>query len=467
MRAVTHLNPEHLAHLTSVVGDEHLSTIPADLDQHARDQSFHEARRPAAVVWPGSTQEVSQVLQYANRQRIPVTPWGAGTSLEGNPIPLYGGLSLDLRRMNRFLKVRPEDFQVEVQAGIFYKDMNAVLARQGLFFAPDPGANASIGGMIANNAAGTRTLRYGTTKDNVLRLEVVLASGDVLRTGTHASKTSSGYDLVHLFVGSEGTLGVVTEATLRLAPLPEQFSAAIASFSDAAAATRAVSAIMGTGMVPAALEFLDLATVQALNESGEFELPEHPTLLMEFHSASQATLKEELGLVQQFCHGEGCQSFEGGLGRAERDRLWRARHQTYEILVRRRPGAAYLIVDVAAPVSRYPELVAVAERAMVERGLEGYLVGHAGDGNLHPLIPYEPGHEASYAAALEAEEAIVEVAVAMDGTATGEHGVGIGKRAFMAREHGASLQVMRAIKTSLDPNGILNPGKVFDPDSLT
>jgi len=364
VRAVARLKPEHIAHLAAIVGDEHLSTIPADLDQHSRDQSFHAARRPAAVVWPGSTQEVSQILRHADQQRIPVTPWGAGTSLEGNPIPLYGGLSLDMRRMNRILKVRPEDFQVEVQPGMLYKDMNASLARQGLFFAPDPGANASIGGMIANNAAGTRTLRYGTTKDNVLRLELVLASGEVLRTGTHASKTSSGYDLVHLFVGSEGTLGVVTEATLRLAPLPEQYSAAIASFAAPADATRAVTAIMAAGMVPAALEFLDLATVEALNESGEFELPQHPTLLLEFHSASHTALKEELDLVQQLCQEQGCQAFEGGLGRAERDRLWSARHQTYEILVRRRPGNAYLIVDVAVPVSHYPELVAVAERAM-------------------------------------------------------------------------------------------------------
>ena len=465
MRALNHLKPEHNTYLASIVGDEHLSVNPADLDQHARDQSFHEAHRPAAVVWPGSTQDVSQILHYADQQRIPVTPWGAGTSLEGNPIPIYGGLSMDMGRMNCIVKVRPEDFQVEVQAGMLYKDMNDTLSRKGLFFAPDPGANASIGGMIANNAAGTRTLRYGTTKDNVLRLEVVLASGEILRTGTHASKTSSGYDLVHLFVGSEGTLGVVTETTLRLAPLPEQFSAVIAAFSDADAATRAVSAIMGAGMVPAALEFLDLPTMEALNDSGEFELPRHPTLLIEFHSTSQAALKEELDLVQKICQEEGCLAFEGGLGRAERDRLWKARHQTYEILIRRRPGSAYLIVDVAVPVSKYSELVGVAERAIEARGLQACMVGHAGDGNLHPLIPYEPGNEASYAKAISAQEAIVEAAISMDGTATGEHGVGIGKRAFMAREHGVGLHVMRAIKTALDPNGILNPGKVFDTDS--
>ncbi len=466
MSGYTSLTPQDLKQLAAILGPDRLSTAPAELDQHARDQSFHLPQRPGAVAWPGSAQEVSQVLAYANRQRIPVTPWGAGTSLEGNPIPLHGGISLDLRRMNRILSVRPDDFQVDVQAGALYKDMNTLLARQGLFFAPDPGANASIGGMVANNAAGTRTLRYGATKDNVLRLEVVLASGEVLHLGTRAAKTSSGYDLVHLLIGSEGTLGVVTEATLRLAPIPAQFSAAIASFAQPAAATRTVSAIMGAGITPAALEFLDLATVQALNESGEFELPPHPVLLLEFHSASAAALREELDLVQGIAAEEGCLAFEAGLGRGERDRLWKARHQTYEILVRRRPGVAYLIADVAAPVSDYPALVAAAERTFSRYGLEGYLVGHAGDGNLHPMIPYEPGDQASYALALSAEEQIVEAAIGMGGTATGEHGVGIGKRAFMRREHGSALELMKAVKTLLDPHHILNPGKVFDFDNL-
>ncbi len=462
MSGFAEITPQHLSDLAEIVGDSHLSTASSELDLHARDQSFHIPRRPQVVVWPGSTQEVSQILRYANKHRVPVTPWGAGTSLEGNPIPLFGGVSLDMRRLNRILSVQADDFQVVVEAGTLYKDMNQSLARQGLFFAPDPGANASIGGMVANNAAGTRTLRYGTTKDNVRRLEVVLASGEVLHTGTQASKTASGYDLVHLFVGSEGTLGVVTQATLRLAPLPEHFSSAIASFGDAASATRSVSAIMGSGLVPAALEFLDLETVQALNESGEFELAPHPTLLLEFHSAAEAALKEELALVESLCREEDCLAFEGGLGRAERDRLWRARHQTYEILVRRRPGTSYLIVDVAAPVSKYPELVSIAQQEMSQRGLQGYLVGHAGDGNLHPLIPYQAEDEDSYAVAVAAEEAMVEAAIAMGGTATGEHGVGIGKRGFMAREHGASLGVMRAIKATLDPRGILNPGKIFE-----
>ncbi len=461
---IQNLTADALDFLASVVGDAHLSVKEADRDQHASDESFHTARRPAAVVWPASAEEIAAILKYADQNRIPVTPWGAGTSLEGNPIPIYGGIVLDTLRMDQILEIRSDDFQVDVQAGVKYKDMNAVLGKQGLFFPPDPGANASIGGMVANNAAGTRTLRYGMTRDNVLRLEVVLASGEIIYTGTRSTKTSSGYDLVHLFVGSEGTLGVVTQATLKLAPLPEKFSAVIASFPSLESATGAVSTIMGSGMTPAALEFIDPATLVELNASGEFELPVEPTLLMEFHSATDAGLKEELAVMEELCREEGCLTFEAGLGRSERDRLWKARHQTYEILVRHNPRSAFLIVDVAVPVSKYPQLVALAQSALSQRDLQGYLVGHAGDGNLHPLIPYTPDDADSYTLALAADQAIVEAAISMGGTATGEHGVGIGKRQFMALEHGKSLDVMRAIKAALDPNNILNPGKIFPPE---
>ena len=457
------LAPDDLAFLASVVGENQVSIKTADLDQHARDQSFYEPRRPAAVVWPGATSEVAAILKHANRRRIPVTPGGAGTSLSGNPIPLYGGIVLDMRRMDKILSVHAADFQADVQAGILYKDMNAALAKHGLFFAPDPGANASIGGMIANNAAGTRTPRYGATKDNVLRLEVVLPSGEIIRAGTRSRKSSSGYDLIHLFIGSEGTLGVVTETTLKLAPLPENFSAAVASFPSLENAARVVSSIMGSGLIPAALEFLDPVTLRAINATGEFALPEQPTLLMEFHSASEAGLEEELAVVKTICEEEGCVSFEAGLGRAERDRLWRVRHQTYETLVRSNPGRSFLIGDVAVPVSEFPKLVAASEKAMSARGLQGSLVGHAGDGNLHPLIPYTPGDSESHALAVAAEKEIIEAAISMEGTATGEHGVGLGKRRYMRLEHGDSLNVMRRLKAALDPNDILNPGKLFEP----
>ncbi|MBI5029074.1 MAG: FAD-binding oxidoreductase [Chloroflexi bacterium] len=458
------LTSADLDFLISVVGKEYVSTRDADLDQHSKDESFHQAVRPSVVVWTQSAAEISAVLKYANDHHIPVTPWGAGTSLEGNPIPIFGGIVLDTSRMDKVIQLRADDFQIDVQPGLRYKEMNATLAKQGLFFPPDPGANASIGGMIANNAAGTRTLRYGTTKDNVLRLEVVLPSGEIIRTGTRAKKTSSGFDLVHLFIGSEGTLGIITEATLRLSPLPEKFSAAITSFSTTEAATQVVTNIIGSGIVPAALEFLDTATVRAISATGEFALGENPTLLMEFHSATDVALKEELNQVEIMCRDGGCLNFEAGLGRDERDRLWRARHRAYDILVRSRPGVAYLIVDVAVPISEYSRLVSAAQAALAEQGLQGYLVGHAGDGNLHPLVPYTPGDTASYTTAWAADEKIVEAAIAMGGTATGEHGVGIGKRRFMPLEHGASLNAMRAIKATFDPNGILNPGKIFESD---
>jgi len=455
------LSEAHLSFLRSVAGDEWVSTKGADLDQHSRDQSFHEPQSAASVVWPASAQQVSAILQYANEQTIPVTPWGAGTSLEGNPIPAHGGIVLDMSRMDKILEVRAADFQVDVQPGLKSKDMNAVLAKQGLFFAPDPGANASIGGMVANNAAGTRTPGYGATKDNVMRLEVVLASGEVIRIGSRSAKTSSGYDLVHLFVGSEGTLGVVTEATLKLAPLPEKFSAVVAVFDSVADATRAVSTVMGSGLSPVALEFLDPSMVRELNTTGEFTLAEKPTLLMEFHSASEAGLKEELPLVQAICESEKCAAFQSVVGREGRDRLWRMRYQTYDVVVRNNPGISFLILDIAAPVSKYPELVTAARRAMETRGLRGYMVGHAGDGNLHPMIPYKPGDQASHELAEAANAEMVEAAIALGGTATGEHGVGIGKRRFMPLEHGNSLDVMRTIKNALDPNGILNPGKIL------
>lgn len=451
-----------LEFLKETVGGEFVSVKTSDREYHARDQSFHEAHMPAAVVFPENAQQVSAILKYANEQRIPLTPWGAGTSIEGNPIPVLGGIVLDFLRMDKILTVYDEDFQADVQPGIKYKDMNAKLAQHGLFFAPDPGANASIGGMIANNAAGTRTPGYGATKDNVLRLEVVLANGEIIRTGTRAAKTSSGYDLVHLFTGSEGTLGVVTEATLKLHPIPEHFSAVVASFETVKGATSAVSSIVGAGLAPVALEFLDVATVRELNTTGEFDLKEKPTLLIEFHSATPQAIEHELALAQEMCLDHGCVAFETGVGRTERDRLWRMRHSTYEVMVRNNPGIAFLICDVAAPVSRYSELVAECEREMDALNLPGgSMVGHAADGNLHPGIPYLPNDAASHGRARQALAKMVRVALALGGTSTGEHGIGLGKIEFMAEEHGASLDVMRTLKKTLDPNGILNPGKMF------
>lgn len=462
MKKYNRLSAGDLNLLCDIVGQEWVSTAQADREQHARDQSFHPPHLPDVVVWPATTAEVSAVLQHANAHRIPVTAWGAGTSLEGNPIPMYGGIVLDLRRMDQIIAVRATDFQVDVQAGMLYKDMNEQLARYGLFFPPDPGANASIGGMVANNAAGIRTVKYGATRENVLGLEVVLADGRVIRCGTHAHKSSSGYDLVHLFTGSEGTLGIVTEATLKLWPLPDQFSAGVAAFQVVDEAAQAVYEIMGSGLSPAALELLDTNMVQLLNQEEQTGLPESPVLFMEFHAATRTALEEELKLVEEICTDNHCTSFQAGFGHDARRRLWHARHHAYEALLRANPNTDFLIIDVAVPISQFPALVMRARELIEQHGMVCYTLGHAGDGNLHLTPAYHPDDMASVERAEAFGTAIVEYALELGGTATGEHGVGIGKRKFMTAEHGESLAVMREIKQVLDPNGILNPGKIFE-----
>ena len=455
------LSENDLVHLRSLVGEEWVSTSIAVREQHARDQSFHAPHLPEAVVWPGTTDQVSAVLRHANDRGIPVTAWGAGTSLEGNPIPLCGGIVLDLRRMDEILAIRAEDFQVDAQAGVLYKDMNEVLGRHGLFFAPDPGANASIGGMVANNAAGIRSVKYGATRENVLRLGVVLADGRVIHCGTHAPKSTSGYDLVHLFTGSEGTLGIVTEATLKLAPWPDQVSAGVAAFDTVDEAAQAVYEIMGSGLSPAALELLDTNTVALLNREEGVGLPESPILFMEYHAATRSALEEELVLVEEICADNGCTNFQAGMGHDERGRLWHARHQTYEVLVRGNPEHDLLTLDVAVPISQLPAIVARVGELISQYGLLCYTVGHAGDGNLHVAVAHDPGDAVSVARVRAFDAELVHYALELGGTATGEHGVGIGKRQFMAAEHGGGLAVMGQIKQLLDPNGILNPGKIL------
>ena len=430
-------------------------------EQHARDQSAHEAHLPDAVVWPLSTAEVSQTLRLANNARVPVTPWGAGTSIEGNPIPVQGGLVVDFSRMDNILTIHDRDFQVTVQPGVLYKDMNKVLARYGLFFAPDPGANASIGGMLANNAAGIRTVKYGATRDNVLALEVVLADGRVIRTGSRSVKQSSGYDLTHLFVGSEGTLGVITEATLKLAPIPAHISAAVATFPTVADAAETVFDIIGAGLEPTALELLDATAMRVLNTDPDINFPEKPALFMEFASSNEAALAESLALVAELCIEHHAEEFERGVGRQERARIWHARHHLFETHVRYFAGQQFLVGDASVPISNYPLLTARTARLMEEMGITGSLLGHAGDGNIHTLVFYPGDDDEARQRAMVFNDAFVALALELEGTCTGEHGVGLGKRKFMAREHGAALDVMRQLKQTLDPNGILNPGKVL------
>lgn len=448
-----------LAQLTDILGAASASTAQADLDLHARDQSQHPAHPAEVVVWPETAQQVADVLRLANEQRIPVTPWGVGTSLEGNPIPLCGGILMSFERMNKIVAVHADDFQVTVQSGIGHKDLNAQLARYGLFFPPDPGANATVGGMLANNAAGIRTVKYGASKDNVLRMQVALADGRLIEVGSRSVKQSSGYDLLHLFVGSEGTLGVITEATLKLVPVPTLMSAVLASFETVNAAVEAVVAIRGSGLDPAALELIDAAHCKMLNSANDVKLDEKPTLFMEFHAAHEAALEAGLDMVKEICDELGAVNFRATMDPTERRKLWHARHHSYEILVRTNPGKKFFIGDVAVPISAYPELIAYIEQVKAQDNVDAAMLGHAGDGNIHVEIAFDD--EASYQRALRMNGLVVQKALELGGTATGEHGVGIGKQRYMAKEHGAALDVMRSIKQTLDPNGILNPGKIF------
>ncbi|MCA9908252.1 MAG: FAD-binding oxidoreductase, partial [Anaerolineae bacterium] len=366
---------------------------------------------------------------------------------------------MSFERMNKIVEVHADDFQVTVQPGIGHKDLNAELARYGLFFPPDPGANATVGGMLANNAAGIRTVKYGASKDNVLRMQVALADGRLIHVGSRSVKQSSGYDLLHLFVGSEGTLGIITEATLKLVPVPVHMSAVVAAFPSVESAVETVVAVRGSGLDPAALEFVDSAHAVMLSQSDGVELSEHPHLFMEFHAVNEAMLNDGLGMVKEICDEMGAISFRATTDTAERKQLWHARHHSYEIMVRSHPDRQFFIMHVAVPISAYPELIAYVEQIKVERNITAYLIGHAGDGNIHVEFPYTPGE--SHEKAMRANHDIVMKALDLGGTATGEHGVGMGKIKYMALEHGGALDVMRAIKQTLDPKGILNPGKVL------
>jgi len=455
------LSNTHIKNLKSIIPSDRFSTGDSNLDLHSKDQSQHQACRPEAVIWPVDRFEVSKILKYANENLIPVTGWGSGSSLEGNPIPVKAGIVLDFTQMNKILCVREEDFQTDVEPGVIYQDLNEKLKYKGLFFPPDPGAQATLGGMIANNASGTKTIHYGSTKDYVLRLSVVLANGEIIETGTRASKTSSGYDLIHLFVGSEGTLGIVVEATLRLVGLPAEFSAAIVTFLSVEAAGKAVFEIIRSGLDPAALELLAPDCIELINQEQNLGLSVSPTLFMEYHGPTKNQLTEVMKIVQEICKEEGCEEFMTGLGRAERDRLFKARHELAEMIIRKHPGCSMMVIDVAVPITSYPEMIAFARKESEKTGIPRYIFSHAGDGNLHLVFMGKKGEESEWEIIDHANQRIVSNALAMGGTATGEHGVGIGKRKFMEAEHGGSLKWMKSIKSLFDPNGILNPGKIF------
>ena len=455
---------EDLTFLKTILDADQISTGESNLNLHSADQAYHKGYLPDVIVWPRSTDDVAAVMKMAYDRMIPVTPWGAGTSLEGNCVAVHGGIIMDFQQMDRIIKVREKDFQVDVQPGVTHNRLNKEIGRCGLFFPPDPGADATIGGMVANNASGIRTIKYGATRDNVLRLSAVLPNGEIIQAGSCATKSSSGYDLVRLFTGSEGTLAVITRITLKLAGIPEHFSAGVAPFDSVDAAAEAVYDIMSYGITPAALELLDAKAIGYINRDGRIHLDEKTTLFIEFTGSNADSLAEDIAVAEELCASHGCEAFRSGVGIKERNGLWQARHHFGESLIRCNPGKDVLLMDTAVPLSQFPAMVAFATCTADEAGLENCVSAHAGDGNLHLNIIGDMQDGDFVDRLNQAYEKIVSFAISVGGTATGEHGVGIGKRKFMAQEHGRGLDVMQRIKQLLDPKGILNPGKIF-PDS--
>ncbi len=445
-----------------VLPPDRYTAEPAALKQNTGDASHHHPALPDLVVYPESTAEVSLIVRTCNEQKIPIVARGAGTSIEGNPIPTAGGVVLNFDRMNRVLAVYPDDLQVVVQAGVRHHDLNDQLAADNLFYVPMLGPNAAVGGILANNAAGYRTVRYGAAKDNVLALEVVLANGDIMRTGSRAIKQSAGYDLTHLIVGSEGTLGIITEATLQLHPKPAAVSAAIAGFTTVEEAADAVVAIKAADLAPTALELLDVSAMQYLSLTDGIDFPIQPTLLMEFSGATEAMLQDRLAHVKQCCDDNEATYVQTGIGELFRDHLWRTRVTIFDVMRRENEGLGYYATDSAVPVSQLPTLIRFAADLLAQSELEGNIVSHAGDGNVHVSIFYRPYQQAD---AFVVYEKLIDKSLALNGTITGEHGVGIGKVKYMSREHDpVALNLMKTLKRTLDPHNILNPGKVLPMD---
>jgi D-lactate dehydrogenase (cytochrome) len=440
---------------------ERLSTSHAMREHHGRDESSYDPMLPDAVIFAQSTDDVAAAVALCNEHCFPVIAYGTGTSLEGHILAVQGGLSIDLSQMNQIVAVNPEDLTVTVQPGVTRKQLNTEIKDTGLFFPIDPGADASIGGMSATRASGTNAVRYGTMRENVLALTVVTAQGKVIRTGTRAKKSSAGYDLTRLFVGSEGTLGIITEVTLKIYPQPEAISAAVCSFNDIGSAVNAVIQTIQMGVPVARVEFVDETSVRALNKHDKLTLPEKPLLLFEFHGSEQG-VQEQADIVRQIADEHGAVGFEWATRPEDRSRLWQARHNAYFALLQLRAGCRAISTDCCVPISRLAECLletkADLEREQVVHGI----IGHVGDGNFHVQMLIDPNDPADIARAEGVNERMVSRALAMQGTCTGEHGIGLHKIDFLVQECGEdTVDTMRILKHALDPNNILNPGKVL------
>ena len=446
------------AALRQLLGDR-FSTSPAICAQHGKDESYHPAHSPDAVAFARSTEEVSGIVALCARSKTPVIAFGTGTSLEGHVAALKGGVCIDLSQMNRILRVNAEDMDATVEAGVTRKALNEHLRDTGLFFPIDPGADASLGGMAATRASGTNAVRYGTMRENVLSLTVVLADGRVIRTAHRARKSAAGYDLTRLFIGSEGTLGIITEVTLRLYGIPEAISAAVCAFPTIGAAVDTVILTIQSGVPVARIELLDEAQIDAINKYSKLDNPVAPTLFFEFHG-SAAGVAEQVETVKALAAEHGGGDFRWATTPEERSKLWQARHDAYYAALARRPGSKGWATDVCVPISRLAECIAETKRDLEHSSIPSALVGHVGDGNFHLVFMIDPDRPEEIAEASRLNDRMVARALAMDGTSTGEHGVGYGKMEFLVAEHGEALSVMRAIKRALDPENLLNPGKI-------
>lgn len=445
--------------LTTMLGRRFSAALAVCL-QHGHSESYHAALPPDAVVFPHTNEEVIQIVRACARHRVPIVPFGAGTSVEGNFAAVRGGISIDLSEMNKILAVRPADFDCTVQAGVRRTELNESLRDQGLFFPIDPGADATIGGMASTRASGTNAVRYGTMRDCVLALKVVTADGREILTNHRAKKSAAGYDLTRLFVGAEGTLGVITEVTLRLFGIPEAISSAVCSFDTLEGAVDTVIQTIQLGIPVARVEILDDVQMRAVNRWSKLDYPEKTTLFFEFHG-SQNYVVEQSDAVAALSRENGGSEFQWAVKAEDRSRIWKARHDAYYAALALRPGAVGWPTDVCVPMSRLAQCISETKADLLEASIPAPILGHVGDGNFHVVFVIDPRRPEEFEEAKRLNEKLIARALSMDGTCTGEHGIGLGKIKWLERELGDAVDLMRSIKRALDPDNLMNPGKIF------
>jgi D-lactate dehydrogenase (cytochrome) len=460
MNKPVELDTSVTAELRALLG-ERLTVSRGIRDQHGRDESAIPNASPQAVVFPESTAEISEIARICTRHRVPMIPYGVGTSLEGHVLAIHGGVTIDMGRMNRIVAIHANDLDAVVQAGVTRKSLNEAIRHAGLFFPIDPGADATLGGMASTRASGTNAVRYGTMRENVLALTVVLANGEVIRTAGRSRKSAAGYDLTRLFVGSEGTLGIITEVTIRLQAAPEAMSSAVCPFPSIESAVNTVIQTIQAGIPIARSELLCDLTIRAINKYSKTSYPEQPHLFLEFHG-SLTGVKEQANAVQEIANANGGSAFSWTTLAEDRNRMWQARHDAYFACLQLYPGSRAITADVCVPISRLAECIIDTQADVAGRPVPTPILGHVGDGNFHCVLLVHPENPEEILEAQKINKRLVKRALAMEGTCTGEHGIGIGKQAYLREELGNAVDVMKNIKTAMDPFSLMNPGKIIN-----